>query len=52
MEEINLNMSLYFNMLSIFEERNKVLLSKYPSHFVEDVLRRTDLEKTNYNFIK
>ena len=39
-------------MLIIFEQRNKVLLSKYPSHFVEDVLRRTDIPTTNYNFAK
>ena len=39
-------------MLQIFEQRNKVLLTKYPSHFVEDVLRHTEIATTNYNFQK
>lgn len=39
-------------MLQIFEQRNKVLLAKYPSHFIEDVLRHTELASTNYNFIQ
>ena len=39
-------------MLQVFEQRNKVLLTKFPSHFVEDVLRRTDIPTTNYNFKK
>lgn len=28
-----------------------MLLSKYPSHFVEDVLSRSQLKYTNYNFV-
>ena len=39
-------------MLQIFDQRNNVLLTKYPSHFVEDVLRRTEMATTNYNFVK
>lgn len=38
-------------MLEIFEQRNKVLLQKYPSHFIEDVLRHTAIQTTNYNFV-
>lgn len=40
-ETVTLNQDLYYNMLEIFEQRNKVLLQKYPSHFVEDVLRHS-----------
>jgi hypothetical protein len=39
-------------MLEIFEQRNKVLLQKYPSYFIEDVLRHTAIQTTNYNFVK
>ena len=39
-------------MLEVFEQRNKILLTKYPSHFVEDVLRRIPISETNYNFVK
>ena len=39
-------------MLQVFESRNKILLTKYASHFIEDVLRHTEISKTNYNFIK
>ena len=39
-------------MLQIFDGRNEILLTKYPSHFVEDVLRHTEMATTNYNFVK
>ncbi len=51
-EQVTLNHSLYYNMLEIFEQRNKILLTKYPSHFIEDVLRRVPISQTNYNFCK
>lgn len=27
-----------------------MLLEKYPSHFVEDIVRHTDIATSNYNF--
>ena len=39
-------------MLQIFEQRNKVLIAKYPSHFVEDVIRHAEIAVTNYNITK
>jgi hypothetical protein len=42
---------LYFNTLAVFESRSPVLLSKFPSHFVEDLLRRTEIPRTNYNIV-
>jgi len=51
-EQVTLNQNLYYNMLEIFEQRNKILLTKYPSHFIEDVLRRIPISETNYNFVK
>lgn len=27
-----------------------MLLEKYPSHFIEDVVRHTDIASSNYNF--
>lgn len=38
-------------MLQLFEKRDKMLMEKYPSHFIEDVLRHTDIFTTNYNFV-
>jgi hypothetical protein len=38
-------------MLQNFEKRDKMLLEKYPSHFVEDVIRHTDIATTNFNFV-
>ena len=37
-------------MLQVFEKRDKMLLEKYPSHFIEDVVRHTDIACSNYNF--
>lgn len=54
-EEITLNQTLYYNMLDVFEQRGKILLDRYPSHFIEDVLRHADVMQvhaTNFNFLK
>jgi len=42
-------------MLEVFEQRGKELLDRYPSHFIEDVLRHADVMQvhaTNFNFLK
>jgi hypothetical protein len=51
-EDVVLNHTLYFNVLDIFEQRNKFLLTKYPSHFVEDCLRHSEMTHTNYNIVR
>ena len=47
-----LSHTLYYNILQVFEQRSKILTDKFPSEFVEDVIRRTDMSSTNYNMVK
>lgn len=51
-EKYTLNQRLYYNMLELFEQRNKILMQKYQGHFVEDVLRHSQASFTNYNIVK
>ena len=52
LDKYALNMRLYSNMLELFSQRNKVLMSKYQGPFVEQILRHSQSNSTNYNILK